>query len=91
MHHTPGRVCSPSTWSPELLRPGKGQNAGLTESVPLWSTQEPEPEQLRPGKCTQPRACFRQFPCRVTWTLSSVHQESTHTVSRGKTSVAKTL
>ena len=24
MHHTPGTVCSPSTWSPKLLRPGKG-------------------------------------------------------------------
>ena len=25
-HRPPGTVCSPSTWSPELLRPGKGTN-----------------------------------------------------------------
>ena len=53
-------------------------------------TQEPEPEQLRPGKCTQPRACFRQFPCRATWSLSSVDLENTHAVSRDKPSVAQT-
>ena len=29
-HNTPGRVLSPSTWSPELLRPGKG-----TKSRPI--------------------------------------------------------
>ena len=28
---------------------GKAQNAGPTESVPLWSTQEPEPEWLDLG------------------------------------------
>ena len=70
---------------------GWAQNAGPTKSAPLWSTREPEPEQLRPGKCMQPRACFRQFPCRATWSLSSVDQESTHTVSGGKPSVAQTL
>ena len=41
---------------------GRAKNAGPTESVPLWSTQEPEPEQLRPGKCTQPKVCFKQIP-----------------------------
>ena len=41
---------------------GRAQSAGPTESAPLWSTQEPEPERLRPVKCTQPRACLRQFP-----------------------------
>ena len=41
---------------------GRAQNAGPTKSAPLWSTREPEPEQLRPGKCMQPRACLRQFP-----------------------------
>ena len=49
---------------------GRAQNAGPAESVPLWSTSEPEPEQLRPGKCTKPRACFGQFSCRATWSLS---------------------
>ena len=70
---------------------GRAQNAGPTESAPLWNTREPEPEWLRPGKCTQPRACFRQFPCRATWSLSSVDWESTHTMSRGKPSVAQKL
>ena len=41
---------------------GREQNAGPTKSAPLWSTREPEPEQLRPGKCMQPRARIRQFP-----------------------------
>ena len=38
---------------------GRAQNAGPIKSVPLWSTQEPEHVQHRPGKCTQPRACLR--------------------------------
>ena len=41
---------------------GQAQNAGPTKSAPLWSTREPEPEGLRPGKCMQPRARCRQFP-----------------------------
>jgi len=40
---------------------GRAQNAVPNKSAPLWSTQEPEPEWLRPGKCMQPRACLRQF------------------------------
>ena len=72
---------------------GKAQNAGPTESPPLWSTREPEPEpgRLRPGKCMQPRARFRQFACRATWNLSSVDWESTHAMSWGKPSVAVTM
>ena len=34
---------------------------------------------------------FRQFPCRATWSLSSVDHESTHAMSGGKPSVAQTL
>ena len=64
---------------------GRAQNAGPTEAVPLWSTWEPEPEQLRPGKCMQPRACFRQFPCRTTWSLSSVDPGSTRHLELGQT------
>ena len=41
---------------------GRARNAGPTESAPLWTTREPEPERLRPGKYTQPRVCLRQFP-----------------------------
>ena len=40
---------------------GQAQNTSPTKSVPLWSTREPEPEQLRPGKCMQTRAHIRQF------------------------------
>ena len=69
----------------------RAQNAGQTQFVPLWSTREPEPERLRPGKCSQPRAHLRQFPSRATWSLSSVDRESTHAVSEGKPSVAKIL
>ena len=89
-HRPAGRVHLQNTWLPELLGPGKAQNAGPTKSVPLWSTREPEPEWFRPGKCTQSRACFRQFLCRATWSLSSVDQESTH-VSGIKPSEAQTL
>ena len=70
---------------------GKAQNTCLTKSVPLWSTQEPEPEQLRPGKCVKCRACFGQFPCRATWSLSSIDQKITCTMSWGKPSVVHTL
>ena len=71
---------------------GKGEvirGTALLGSVHLSSTWSPE--MLRPGKYMQPRACFRQFPCRATWSLSSVDQESTHTMSRGKPSVAESL
>ena len=40
---------------------GRAQNTGPTKSAPLWSTSEPQPEQLRPGKYMQPRARLRQF------------------------------
>ena len=82
-HQAPGRLsCS------DL---GRAQNAGPTECVPLWSTREPEPERLRLGKFMQPRACFRHFPCRATWSLNSVDWENTHSTSGGKPSVAQTV
>ena len=70
---------------------GRAQNAHPTESVPLYSTQEPEPEQLRPRQCTKSRARFGQFPCRATWSLSSVDQESICALSWGKPNVVHTL
>ena len=80
-HQTPGHLsCS------DL---GRAQNAGPSESAPLWSTQVPEPERLRPGKGIQPRPALES--CRAIWSLSSVDWESTHAVSGGKPSVAKTL
>ena len=41
---------------------GRAQNAGPTLSVPLRTTQVPEPERLRPGRCMQPRAGLGRFP-----------------------------
>ena len=41
---------------------GRAQNAGQTASAPLWNTQVPEPERIRPGKHIQPRAGLRLFP-----------------------------
>ena len=73
---------------------GRAQNTCPTESVPLQSTQESEPEHLRPGKCTNGRAHFGQYPCRATWSLSSVDLESTRchaAMSWGKPSVVHTL
>ena len=91
MHGPPGTVRSPCIWFPELLGPGKGTNTHPTESVLLWGTREPEPEQLRPGKCMHPRDHFGQFPSRATWSLSSVDRESTYAMSWGKPSVGHTL
>ena len=48
---------------------GRAQNTSPIKSAALWSTQEPEPEQLRPEKCMQTRAHFRQFPCIAAWSL----------------------
>ena len=41
---------------------GRAQNAGPMESAPLKTTRVPEPEQLRPGRCMQPRAGLGWFP-----------------------------
>ena len=82
-HQAPGHL--------SCLDLGRAQNAGPTESVPLCNTQEPEPEWLRSGKSTQPRACLRRFPCRATWKLSNVDWESTPAMSWGKPSMAETL
>ena len=65
---------------------GRAQNAGPTESAPLRTTQVPEPERLRPGRCMQPRASLRRFPAG----LSSVGREGTCAVSGGRPSVAAT-
>ena len=55
-HQTPGHLsCS------DL---GRAQNAGPTKPAPLRTTQVPEPEQLRPGRCMQPRVSLGQFPMK---------------------------
>ena len=43
---------------------GGAENAGPTESALLRTTRVPEPEWLRPGRCTQPRAGLGQFPAK---------------------------
>ena len=45
---------------------GRAQNAGPTESAPLRTTRVPEPEELRPGRCMQPRAGLGRFPVEQT-------------------------
>ena len=90
-HRLLGSVLSPSTWSPELFGPGKGTKHRPNRVCALVEYREPEPGWLKPGKCTQPRARFRQFPCRATWSLSSIDPVSTQVMSRDKPSVAQTL
>ena len=73
----PWRECAgqgPAAWA---ARTGKAQNAGPTESAPWWGTREPEPERLRPGRCTQRRA----RSCGAAWSLSSVDGKA-HTPKR---------
>ena len=55
-HTTPGESVLDKLWLPELLGPGKAQNAGPTKSASLWSTRKPEPEELRPEKFTHLKA-----------------------------------
>ena len=43
----PGRVSPSSSWLPELLPPGKAQNAGATESALLWNTGGLEPRTVQ--------------------------------------------
>ena len=64
---------------------GKAKNACPTESVSLRSTWDPESEQLRRGKCMECRACFGQYPCRATWSLSGVDWGRTHRCELGQT------
>ena len=39
----PGRVRPSNSWLPELLGPGKAQNAGAAKSTLLWNTRGLEP------------------------------------------------
>ena len=91
MYHPAGRVRLPNPWSPQLLKSGKGTKHRPNRACAFVGYPRTEPERLRPGKCAQPRACFRQFPYRATWSLSSVDQESTHAMSGGKPNMAQTL
>ena len=77
MNGAPGTVHSPSTWWPEMFRPGKGTKRTPNQVCALVEYPKPEPEQLRPGKCVKHSVCFGQFPCRATCSLSSVDLVST--------------
>ena len=76
-HHAPSCL--------SCLDLGRAQNTHPPECVLLWSTREPEPEQLRPGKYMKHRACFGQCPCRAPWNLSSVDWGSTRHLELGQT------
>ena len=80
----PGRARSSSSWLPELLRPGKAQNAGLRFCGEL---ENPNLSGLGlGGTCNS-----GPTPCRSAWSLSGVDREGTHAASGGKPSVAGTL
>ena len=76
------------TWKPSGWDGGgyKTHHQAGSMRASTWS-----PELLGPRKGTQPKAHFRKFLHRATWSLSSVDWESTHAVSGGKPSVAETL
>ena len=66
-----GDKMAPPTWGEcarqapghlNCLDLGMAQNVRPTESVPLWSTQEPEPEWLRPGKHHNPGPALDRSP-----------------------------
>ena len=54
------RVCLLAPGHLSFSDQGRAPNTSPTESARLWRTGEPEPEWLRPGKCTQPRALSLQ-------------------------------
>ena len=62
--HSPSGETTTSTWSPELLGPGKGTKHRPNRVHAFVEYLRTLPGQLRPGKCTQPRACFRQCTSR---------------------------
>jgi len=80
------------TWDGTLVAHPGSQAAGTREVIkshrPPGTVRSPStwlPELLGPGKGTKSRVHLRQFPCRATWSLSSVDWDSTCTVSWGKT------
>ena len=71
----PGRVRPSSSWLPELLRQGKAQNAGPTESALLWrngklelhATQGPLP--IVDGESTHATSGGKTSVARILWAL----------------------
>ena len=81
------RVRSSSSWFPELLGP-EGYKTQSQPSLQLCGV----PENLNlSGLDLGGTHNSGPAPCRATWSLCSVDRKSTHAVSGGKPSVAKTL
>ena len=81
------RVCSSSSWLPELLGQGRHKMQAQPSLCPCGG-----PENLSLSGLGLGSACNSgPAPCRAAWSLSNVDGESTHAVSRGKPSVARTL
>ena len=51
--------------TPELLRPGKGTKCSPNRICTSEGYLSAEPERLRLGRCTQPRAGLRRFPAEL--------------------------
>ena len=69
------RVCSSSTWLPELLGPGEQHKTQAQLSLCHCGV----PENLNLSGLDLGSACNSgPAPCRATWSLSSVDGESTH-------------
>ena len=78
MHRPLGESALAKHLVARVLVPGKSTKRRSNRVCAFVEHPRPKPEQLRPGKCTQPRAGFRQFPCRAAWSLSCVVQQSKH-------------
>ena len=61
-HRPPGRGCSPSTWSPELLRPGKGTKRRPNRACAFVECREPEPEGSDLGSACNTGPALHSFP-----------------------------
>ena len=61
-HRPPGRGCSPSTWSPELLRPGKGTKRRPNRACAFVEYREPEPEGSDLGSACNAGPALHSFP-----------------------------
>ena len=94
MHRPTGTVCCTSTWSPELLDPGRAQNTCPTKSVPLWSTWVPlwnlNLSSLHLGSA-QIQCLLWKVPLQSNLEAEQGRLGNTQAVSGGKPSVVHTL
>ena len=64
-----------------VLVPGKSTKRRPNRVCAFVEHLRLQPEQLRRGKCTQPSASLRKYPCRAAWSLSGVDEEGAHSMS----------